>query len=102
MGIITKGLELMAKLRILILSDGRPGHFHLSEGIAAAIGRKRDVDIKCFPIKHNHYPGLVVSMMTRSSICPKQILRIVYGLRTVELPDADLVVSAGSKTLGAN
>ena len=34
----------MADLRILLLSDGRPGHFHLSEGVVAAIERRRAVD----------------------------------------------------------
>ena len=92
----------MSKLRILIISDGRAGHFHLSEGIAAALGRKQDVDTEYLQINCNNYPGLAVSMMTRSWMSSQQILRIVYGLKMIALPDVDLVVSAGSKTLAAN
>ena len=32
-------------LRILLLSDGRPGHYHLAEGVCAALRRSRPVDV---------------------------------------------------------
>ncbi|MBX9758619.1 MAG: hypothetical protein K2Y29_07555, partial [Beijerinckiaceae bacterium] len=32
-------------MRILILSDGRPGHYRQSEAIAAAVARKRPVEL---------------------------------------------------------
>ncbi|MEN2495236.1 MAG: hypothetical protein TECD_01157 [Hyphomicrobiaceae bacterium hypho_1] len=92
----------MSNLRILILSDGRAGHFHLSEGIAAALNRDQDVDIKKLHVGYKNYPGLVVAMMTRSLLSPKRILKTVYGLETNFLANVDLVISAGSQTLGAN
>ena len=33
----------MGPLRILHLSDDRPGHYHLAEGVIAAAGRLREV-----------------------------------------------------------
>lgn len=91
-------------LRILYLSDGRPGHFHLSEGVIAALARLREVEtqtllIKRFPL----VPVRYLRMLATAHWCaPDQLLRIGYGLDAGQLTPADLVVSAGGETLPAN
>lgn len=92
----------MTSTRILILSDGRPGHFNLSEGIAAAIGRLRPVAIERVQVRRGRWPGPVLAAATRLGLAPGLVLRRVYGLDPAALPDCDVVVSAGAETLAAN
>jgi mitochondrial fission protein ELM1 len=92
----------MADLRILILSDGRPGHTNLSEGIAAALGRHRAVEITRLGVDRGKWPGPVAALLTRSTFTPQGILKIVYGLEPSDLPPADIIISAGGETLAAN
>lgn len=92
----------MADLRILILSDGRPGHTNLSEGIAAALGRHRAVEITRLEVDRGKWPGPVAALLTRSTFTPQGILKIVYGLEPSDLPPADIIISAGGETLAAN
>jgi uncharacterized protein len=35
----------MTKMKALLLSDGKPGHYHLAEGVLAAVQRVRPVEI---------------------------------------------------------
>ncbi len=92
----------MSTLRILILTDGRPGHTNLSDGIAAAVGRKRQTSVRHFGVDRGKWPGPVAALMTRSAFTPQRILKIVYGVEVGDLPPADLVISAGGETLAAN
>lgn len=92
----------MTPTRILILSDGRPGHFNLSEGIALAIGRLRPVVVERVQVRRGRWPGPVLAAATNLGIAPGAVLRRVYGLDPASLPAADVVVSAGAETLAAN
>lgn len=94
----------MAALRILHLSDGRPGHYHLSEGVIAAIGRARQTDVRTLPVQRRRLvPGRVLRMaLGASEISPAALLGLGYGLSREQLGEADLVVSAGGETLPAN
>jgi mitochondrial fission protein ELM1 len=92
----------MASIRILILSDGRPGHYHLSEGIAAAIARRRPVEIVRHDIRRRGWPGRLLAMLVNRNTSPARLLRVVYGLHESRLPKADLIVSAGAETLAAS
>ncbi len=92
----------MSRTRILLLSDGRPGHFNLSEGIAAAVGRDGEVEINRLPVHRGKWPGPVTAFMTRSPMSSQQILKRVYRVETASLCKADLIVSAGGETLAAN
>ena len=92
----------MSPLRILILSDDRPGHVNLSEGIAAAFGRRQEITIERLAVDRGKWPGPVAALLTRSAFTPQGILKLVYGLDADALPAADLVVSAGGETLAAN
>ncbi len=92
----------MATLRILILSDGRPGHTNLSEGIAAALARRYPVDVARLRVDRGKWPGPVAALLTRSAFTAQRILKVVYGLDQSDLPPADMVISAGGETLAAN
>lgn len=91
-----------APLHILILSDGRPGHYHLSDGIAASIMRRRTAIVRRVDVRRGRWPGAVVAALTRAKLAPTRLLRLVYGIDPAPLAPVDLVVSAGAETLAAS
>lgn len=85
-----------------MLSDGRPGHFRLSEGVVQAIQRRRPVDVDYFPVTRRWpLPKGFVPKLARK-LRPADSLRFIYGIDAESVPKADLIVSAGGLTLGAN
>ena len=92
----------MTALRILILSDGRAGHFNLSEGIAAALGRIAPTTIARLDIRRGRWPGAVLAALVASPMPPARGFRLVHGLDLASLQRADVIVSAGAETLAAN
>ena len=92
----------MQPLRVLLMSDGRPGHFHLAEGVVAAIARRRPVAVTRREVsKGALLPTRALAAMLGSA-GPTMTLKLGYGIRPEELTPADLVVSAGGDTLAAN
>ncbi len=89
-------------MKLLLLSDDRPGHANLSEGIAAAIARHHTVSIERMDVSRGRWPGPVAALATRSVFSDARILSTIYGINPDELPAADIVISAGSETLAAN
>lgn len=93
----------MPGLRILLLSDGRAGHFNLSEGIVAAVARRRSVCVTRLAVHRRRLvAGRVAAALVSAGISDRSILRLVYGIAAEAIPPADLVVSAGAETLAAN
>jgi hypothetical protein len=93
----------MPPLRALLLSDGRPGHYHLAEGILAAIARRRPVETERIEVRRRRWlPGRILAVLINAGMPPRQVLRLGYGLSVTALARADLVVSAGGDTLAAN
>lgn len=94
----------MKPLRILHLSDDRPGHYHLADGVIAAIGRLREVDEQRIVIRRRRStPGRTLRALAVASWCaPRQLLKLGYGLDAGQLAPADLVISSGGETLPAN
>jgi len=93
----------MRTLRALIISDERPGHYHLAEGVAAAISRRRPVQITRLSVARRRWiPGRVAAALARSAASPSMVLRLVYGIDAAALPASDAVMSAGGDTLVAN
>jgi hypothetical protein len=93
----------MRPLAILILSDDRPGHYHLSEGVAAAIARQRPITVARISLTRRRWlPGRALAAMLGAGGSPRLALRAGYGISIDALPPADLVVSAGGDTLAAN
>lgn len=89
-------------LSALLLSDGRPGHFNLAEGILAAARRLRPVAIVRLEVRRGHWPGSILAAWSNSGKAPGSLLRLAHRLERATLPKADLVVSAGAETLAAN
>jgi len=92
----------MRALEILILSDGRPGHYHLSEGVAAAFARRRPVAVTRLDVARRRLaPGRLLAAALSAGVPAASILRAGYGLDGRALPAADLVIAAGGDTLAA-
>jgi mitochondrial fission protein ELM1 len=90
-------------LKILLLSDGRPGHYNLSEGIVAAISRLRALEVARLEVKRPHWvPARVLSTLVNTGMPATRILKRIYGLSLESLGQPDLIVSAGGNTLAAN
>lgn len=94
---------VMTALDVLLLSDGRPGHYHLAEGILAAANRQRPLRVAKIDVRRPRWltPGLLWRLST-SGLSPSVVLGYAYGLDVTTLPKAGLIVSAGGDTLAAN
>lgn len=93
----------MRALEALILSDGRPGHYSLSEGIVTAIAQVREVNLRRMQVERPWWlPARALSYLVNYGVSPEQILRRVYGVDAYALGSPDLIVSAGGDTLAAN
>lgn len=91
-------------LNCLILSDQRPGHYHLSEGVAAALERIRPINVHRLDVTRRHsIPNRTLRFLHNTKLLgPSALLWLGYGVTASQLPDADIVISAGSDTLIAN
>ena len=90
----------MTPLKIILLADTRPGHYHLAEGVVAAIARLRPVEVTRVPAERK---WIVPTRWLRRRInaktfWPPRMLRMAYRIEADALPKADLVVSAGGET----
>lgn len=89
-------------MRILILSDGRPGHYRQSEAIAAALARKRGVETLRVELRLARAVPRALAPRLARLLPPRAYLVVAHGLRERDFPSCDLVVSAGAVTFGAN
>jgi len=94
----------MKTIRILYISDGRPGHYHLAEGVIAALSRVANVETQSVLIKRRCIlPGRHLRSLATASWCaPDLLLNIGYGFDAGEFKPADLIVSSGGETLPVN
>lgn len=94
----------MRKLRVTLLADDKPGHYHLAEGVIAALARRRPVEVTRIEVRrHKVFPNRMLAEALSSGVMsPPAVLRLAYGLRTESLAEADLVVSAGGDTIVPN
>jgi len=87
-------------LKIIFLADTRPGHYHLAQGVIAAIARLRPVEVTRVEVNRK---WIVPTRWLRRRIAaktffPPRMLRMAYRIDAHALPKADLVVSAGGET----
>jgi mitochondrial fission protein ELM1 len=87
-------------LKVIFLADTRPGHYHLAEGVIAALARLRPVEVTRILV---HRRWIVPTRWLRrrinaKSFYPPRMLRMAYRIDAEALPKADLVVSAGGET----
>ena len=93
----------MRPLSVLLISDDRPGHYHLSEGVVAAISRLRPVKVVRLAVQRRGWiPTRTLAQLMGAGVPAGTMLRAGYGIDPKTLPDADLIVSAGGETLVPN
>src|SRR5262245_26866608 len=90
----------MTTLKVIFLADTRPGHYHLAQGVIAALARLQPVDVTRIEVKRK---WIVPTRWLRRRIdaetfFPPRMLRMAYRIDAYALPKADLVVSAGGET----
>ena len=73
-------------MKLLLLSDGRPGHANLSEGIVAALARNRSATIERMDVSRGRWPGPIAALSTRSILPDERILSMIYGIEPATLP----------------
>src|SRR5688572_23568585 len=91
-------------MQVLHFSDGRPGHYHLAEGVIAALERTAECRVTTVRIGRRRLtPGrLLRFLLERTPVSPRRILRLGYGIDAAGLGQPSLVVSSGGETLPAN
>jgi uncharacterized protein len=92
--------EPMSPLRIIFLADTRPGHYHLAQGVIAALSRLRPVEVTRIEVKRKWIVPTrwLRARISAESFYPPRMLRMAYRIDADTLPEADLVVSAGGET----
>ena len=87
-------------LRVVFLADTRPGHYHIAEGVIAALARLRPVDVTRIEVKRKWIVPTrwLRARINAKSFYPPRMLRMAYRIDAEALPEADLVVSAGGET----
>ena len=91
----------MRVLTALLLSDDRPGHYHLSDGVVAAARRLGPVRVVRMRVQRR-CSGRLLALLTNAGVPADWLLRLAYGLSPSQVPPADFIVSAGAETLGAS
>ena len=90
-------------LNVLLLSDGKPGHYHQAEGVVAALLRLGPVDTTRLEVRRRFViPTRTLLQLVNAGTPGPRVLRFGFGIRAHALPPADVVVSAGGETLAAN
>jgi len=87
-------------LKIIFLADTRPGHYHLAQGIIAAIERLRPIEVTRVEVNRKWIVPTrwLRRRISAKSFFPPRMLRMAYRIDAYALPKADLVVSAGGET----
>lgn len=93
-----------ATIRVLLLHDGKPGHYNQSDGIVAALARSRSVNVERIEVSDS---GLLPARAVRSIVSAGTYALVLTerlagtsGITPQHKPD--IVVSSGGQTLIAN
>lgn len=92
----------MRPLSVLLISDRRPGHYRLSEGIIAALARHRPVRVTRLDVRRpRNIPGRVLSALSNVPML-SGVVRGLVTLPAKPVETCDVIVSAGAATLAAS
>lgn len=91
----------MRALTVLLFADDRPGHYHLSEGVIAAMCRLQPVELIRINVRRR-WSGRLLAVLSNAGFPAGWLLRAAYGRSLAELPRVDVIISAGAETLAAN
>ncbi|WP_319497113.1 ELM1/GtrOC1 family putative glycosyltransferase [uncultured Cohaesibacter sp.] len=88
-------------MRILVLRDDKPGHYHQSEAVAMALGRLWPVEVEWLTVpQRGLLPQQTVRTLCANSVLPLSFLEFIsLSNRLKPRQKPDLVVSAGGRTL---
>jgi mitochondrial fission protein ELM1 len=90
-------------IRVLLLTDDKPGHHNRSEGLIAAIARLRPVATQRLVVRRRSVvASRVLQQLLNIGVPPATVLQLGYGIGRRDVSAADVVVSAGGETLAAN
>lgn len=89
-------------MKLLLLRDKKPGHFHQAEGVAMALSRVAEVDVTRLNVRQR--PFILVGMLRlamMAPLAPRFGLWALYGirLRLIERPEG--IVASGRATAAA-
>src|SRR4026208_99581 len=92
--------NLVTPLKIIFLADTRPGHYHLAQGVIAAIARLRPVEVTRIDVKRK---WIVPTKWLRARInaktfFPPRMLRMSHRIDAYTLPNAAPPVSGRGGT----
>jgi uncharacterized protein len=87
-------------LRVIFLADTRPGHYHIAQGVITALSRLRPVEVTRIEVQRKWIVPTrwLRARINAKSFYPPRMLRMAYRIDAEQLPEADLVVSAGGET----
>jgi mitochondrial fission protein ELM1 len=93
----------MPSLNVLLISDGRPGHYRLAEGIIAGLARLRPINVQRLEVRRWWgAPTRSLAWLINAGLPAAWVLKLGYGFDARDLPKVDVIVSAGGDTLAAN
>lgn len=90
-------------VRLLLLREKKPGHYHQVEGIAQAAARIAPLDIQRLDIRprwfaHDEVRKIVMRLPVQR---PAAFLKLLYGIEVASLHSPHFVVGSGRPTLAA-
>lgn len=89
-------------MKLLLLRDKKPGHFHQAEGVAMALGRVAELDITRLDVKQR--PFILVGMLRLAMMVrlpPRLGLWLLYGIRLDRIGQPEGIVASGRATAAA-
>ena len=88
--------ETTKPLRVLLLADDKPGHYHQSEGIVGALERLQPVACRRVNVRRRQWaPRAVLRAMRRRGVSAGRLLSFGYGLSSEQISKPDFVISSG-------
>ena len=92
-------------LRILIPSDGKPGHYKKAEAVARALGDSRPAEVSFFDVRMRlaaFHDVLRRYLRRHRRLAGPRWLSLFYRLPALLPPRPDLIISSGGKTTFVN
>ena len=93
--VVRQSMDGMTKtpLKVIFLADTRPGHYHLAQGVIAALARIRPVEVSRILIQRK---WIVPTRWLRRRIAantffPPRMLRMAYRIDADALPRLSLI-----------
>lgn len=92
------------RVRILVLKDRNPGHYHIAQGVAQAIGLSVAVDVQELDLrprlffKNSSFTSRILPLL---KWVPRIGLYLIYGKKFTRGAPVDIVISCGSGMIPA-